>query len=164
MKEVAADGHCLYRAVGASCDMEYPAIRKFVLVYYYFHAACLAVRLTIIQYVFVALTGSICADILMRNEDEFSPFCEFSDSIPDFVAYVNSVRSSADWGGHLELRALSMALKRPVWVYSATNPRNPLIVHADGVVNEDDNPIRVSYHQHYYALGEHYNLVVPKAL
>lgn len=28
VQEVAADGHCLYRAVGASCDMEYPIIRK----------------------------------------------------------------------------------------------------------------------------------------
>lgn len=28
IREVAADGHCLYRAVGASCDMDYPAVRK----------------------------------------------------------------------------------------------------------------------------------------
>lgn len=32
IEEVAADGHCLYRAVGASCNMEYPVIRKFLLV------------------------------------------------------------------------------------------------------------------------------------
>lgn len=30
IEEVAADGHCLYRAVGTSCNLEYPAIRKFL--------------------------------------------------------------------------------------------------------------------------------------
>jgi OTU domain-containing protein 6 len=32
MKEITADGHCLYRAVGASCNLEYSAVRKSRLV------------------------------------------------------------------------------------------------------------------------------------
>ena len=106
---------------------------------------------------FLLPKGSLCADTLVAHEDDFSPFCEYTDEVGDFSAYVERVRSSADWGGHLELRVLSLALKRPVWVYSATQLK-PMIIEADET--DDGSPIRVSYHQHYYALGEHYNEVV----
>ena len=96
---------------------------------------------------------------LAQHEEDFSPFCEYTDTIPDFRAYCERVRSSADWGGHLELRALSMALKRPVWIYSATGTNQPLVVAAHKGEDEE-NPIRLSYHKNYYALGEHYNQVV----
>ena len=70
---------------------------------------------------------------------------------------MDHVRSSAEWGGHLELRVLSMALKRPVWIYSASQLK-PMIIEVENATS--DEPIRVSYHKHYYALGEHYNEVV----
>jgi OTU domain-containing protein 6 len=109
------------------------------------------------------LTGRICADTLAQHEEDFAPFCEYSKGIPDFETYCEHVRSSAEWGGHLELRALSLALKRPVWIYSASASSQPLVIDAaDQVQDEDANdPIRLSYHRHYYALGEHYNQVVP---
>lgn len=72
---------------------------------------------------------------------------------------MDHVRSSAEWGGHLELRALSMALKRPVWIYSATQLK-PMVIETEEVDHVE--PIRVSYHKHYYALGEHYNEVVER--
>lgn len=75
------------------------------------------------------------------------------------------MRNSAEWGGHLELRALRMALGRPILIYSVQNGEKPLSVDNDDDVsgNNDGNdmePIRLSYHLHYYALGEHYNQVV----
>lgn len=30
----------------------------------------------------------------------------------------------------------------------------------EATADDDDDPIRLSYHLHYYALGEHYNQVV----
>lgn len=69
------------------------------------------------------------------------------------------VQNSADWGGHVELRALSLALKRPIIVYSAQTVE-PLQIHVDEY--GDKEPIRLSYHLHYYSLGEHYNCVVVK--
>jgi OTU domain-containing protein 6 len=115
-------------------------------------------------------TGSKCAQVLEAHEHDFSPFCELSDSVPDYETYVDRVRSSADWGGHLELRALSIALKRPVVVYSAQSPE-PLRIEeqqregesefSSSGDDDNDDPIRLSYHRSYYALGEHYNQVVP---
>jgi OTU domain-containing protein 6 len=103
-------------------------------------------------------TGSLCADTLQANQDEFAPFCEYTDDITSFDQYVEMVRNSAEWGGHLELRALGMALDRPIHVYSLQSGKDPLAIHEDCDSGKD--PILLSYHLHYYALGEHYNQVV----
>ena len=89
-------------------------------------------------------------------DTEFAPFCEYNDATPDYSAYVNQVRNSAEWGGHLELRALSIALKRPIVIYSAQS-KEPLTISE---VVEVEEPIRLSYHLNYYSLGEHYNQIV----
>ena len=107
-------------------------------------------------------TGAVCADILKANESEFAPFCEFTDEIPDYQQYVESVRSSSNWGGHLELRAVSMALQRPVHVYSVSSSSNaePLVIDASTEHASSTEPVRLSYHLNYYSLGEHYNTVI----
>lgn len=110
----------------------------------------------------------MCADTLAAHPDDFAPFCEYKDLDDDdknkedpYETYVSNVRSSAEWGGHLELRALARALHRPIRIYQAMMPE-PLEIPPDGNVVDDDDkePIRLSYHRHYYALGEHYNQVV----
>ena len=102
------------------------------------------------------MAGAICAEYLQANEDEFAPFCEYSDDVTSFAQYVEQVRSSSEWGGHLELRALALSLKRKIVVYSLQNSTTPLQIGDDTV----SDPILLSYHLHYYALGEHYNQVV----
>jgi OTU domain-containing protein 6 len=101
-------------------------------------------------------SGRLCADTLQRHQDDFAPFCEYSDAVTSFDQYIDRVRNSADWGGHLELRALSIALERPMLIYQAQSAE-PLLIESS--LNAD-KPIRLSYHRHYYALGEHYNRVV----
>lgn len=98
----------------------------------------------------------------MKHRDELEPFCEYDSDTPNFDCYLENVRSSAEWGGHLELRAMAIALKRPIYIYSVQSGLTPLAIHE----NSDDKtigskPIILSYHLHYYALGEHYNQVVP---
>ena len=108
-------------------------------------------------------SGNLCATTLADNEEEFAPFCEFSDSVSSFEGYVEQVRNSAEWGGHLELRCLSKALKRPIEVYSIQSGKSPLRIAEEGIDATDVlDPIRLSYHLNYYALGEHYNQVCPK--
>lgn len=131
VSEVEADGHCLYRAVGAQTGRSYTMIR------------------------------SLCADTLLERQDEFAPFCEYTDDISTFEEYVIQVRDSAEWGGHLELRALGIALNRPIYVYSVQSGTKPLAIHEDSDSHHiGKEPILLSYHLHYYALGEHYNQVV----
>lgn len=128
LKEIPADGNCLYRSIASQCgdDVDYKAIRK------------------------------ICADVLIQNNEEFSPFAEIETT---YHEYVQKVASSSEWGGHLELRALAMGLKRPIVVYSADAP--PLVMGEEYRDVENSEEIRLSFHRFYYALGEHYNSVVP---
>lgn len=109
-------------------------------------------------FVFNPFLGSLCADTLLSKEDEFAPFCEYNETAPNFAAYVDRIRHSSDWGGHLELRVLSIALQKHILVYRMQSPE-PLHLQPENLPHDED-PIRLSYHLHYYALGEHYNQVV----
>ena len=152
--EVEADGNCLYRAVGAQTNKDYMDVRKSRLQY---SIACCLVEKAMSS-LLSSTTGAMCADMLRAKEEEFAPFCEYTDEINGFEQYVDSVRNSSEWGGHLELRAIGMALDRPIHVYSLQSGSKPLTIHEC-----DNEPIRLSYHLHYYALGEHYNQVLQDA-
>jgi len=122
---------------------------------------------------------SVCADVLLgENRAEYEPFAEFGeghgahksgDHPATYEQYVANVRSTSTWGGQLELRALCEVLKVPIVVFSAESP--PLTMGAEHDPDGEDSEgkdwskkkaILLSFHRHYYALGEHYNSVVPK--
>jgi OTU domain-containing protein 6 len=146
IQPIPADGNCLFRAIAAQCSTS----------------------TTILSYQDIR---ALCAQTMREHEEEFAPFCEYNDEtdseITNYKEYVNAVQySSHHWGGHLEIRALSMALQRPVHVYSSNtlHTNGPLIIDGCSSATTSDatvEPIRLSYHLHYYALGEHYNQVVP---
>ena len=95
---------------------------------------------------------SLCADFLASNANSYAPFLSEEDG--GFEDYVSRVRSSAEWGGELELRAISECTKRRIKVFNSS--RTPRII---GEAYGEDTEIKVSYHRHYYDLGEHYNVV-----
>ncbi|KAL3761462.1 hypothetical protein ACHAW5_001392 [Stephanodiscus triporus] len=165
VQEVEADGNCLYRAVGVQCRR---------------------LGLDVLNSIGECSYGKIreiCANVLLgSNRAEYEPFAEFGeghvsgndsgDHPATFEEYVNKVRSTSTWGGQLELRALSEGLKCPIVVFSAEGP--PLTMGAeytpagrqvaDGVdcVWDANTALLLSFHRHYYSLGEHYNSVIPK--
>ncbi|CAM9930718.1 unnamed protein product, partial [Laminaria digitata] len=53
------------------------------------------------------------------------------------------------------LQALCKALEVPMQVFSAVAP--PLLLGDE----YDGAPLLLTYHEHYYALGAHYNSVAP---
>lgn len=55
----------------------------------------------------------------------------------------------------LPFQALCSALRAPMEVFSAMSP--PLLLGQD----YEGPPLLLTYHEHYYALGSHYNSVVP---
>ena len=63
------------------------------------------------------------------------------------------------WGGHAEIVALTGALHRAITVYSAEG--SDMRVLEEGVRDEGED-LRISFHQHYYGLGNHYNAVVKR--
>lgn len=159
IQEVEADGNCLYRAVGVQC-------RRLGLD---------AVGVTGEDY--YGKIREICADVLMgSNRAEYEPFAECGEGHTTseggnhpatFEEYVNNVRSTSTWGGQLELQALSEGLKCPIVVFSAEG--SPLTMGAEYAPSEDSDEewdkkkaLLLSFHRHYYALGEHYNSVIPK--
>ena len=68
--------------------------------------------------------------------------------------------AGAEWGGQLEIRALCCCLERRILVYSADSPVLTMGEEVVGAAAEKQ-PLKLAYHRHYYALGEHYNSVTP---
>ena len=63
----------------------------------------------------------------------------------------------AEWGGEVEIRAMSARLGRRIFVYDAEAPL--LRMGEDSPEAMARPPLRLAYHRHYFALGEHYNSV-----
>jgi hypothetical protein len=62
--------------------------------------------------------------------------------------------------GQVELRAMAAWLKRPIHIYDSTTPL--LIMgeeFASAAPGGGQRPLVVTYHRHYFSLGEHYNSV-----
>jgi len=102
----------------------------------------------------------MCAEEIAMNRQDYEPFADLEEmKVASFEEYVDKVRESSEWGGHLELRALAHSLKKKIVVYATEGPLE--IESAEG--GDEEGVIRLSFHRQYYALGEHYNSVVNKA-
>ncbi|KAL6049112.1 OTU domain-containing protein 6B [Balamuthia mandrillaris] len=96
------------------------------------------------------------AAYMLTHADDFKPFVDLEeDTHESFEAYCEAIKSTSSWGGQLELKALTHYLRVPILIHSAYSP--------DVVMGEEyeGSPLHLSFHQHYYTLGEHYNSVVP---
>ncbi|CAN0210293.1 unnamed protein product, partial [Hapterophycus canaliculatus] len=92
---------------------------------------------------------------LRSSPDDYVPFLDGLEAGPEFEQYCGKVEGSAEWGGQVELQALCSALEVPIEVFSAMSP--PLLLGEQF----EGPPLLLTYHEHYYALGAHYNSVVP---
>lgn len=102
---------------------------------------------------------SAAASEMRANADEYAPFLT-----EDLNAYVARIEGPThEWGGHLELRALSEALCCTIVVHSANEPplRVEPAVGGSALPTQQAPELHISYHQKQYMLGEHYNSVVP---
>ena len=100
--------------------------------------------------------GRLTSDLLLSQPDDFKPFLSLEymeDS--EFEDYCEKMATTPKWGGQVEITALSRALRKPIEVIQAEGP----IVQVGIDEFNDQKPIVLSYHRHYYGLGEHYNSV-----
>ena len=95
----------------------------------------------------------LVAKTLRSNQSDFQPFLSLTDD--QYVDYCEKMASTPKWGGQVEITALSQALKKPIEVIQAEGP--PVQVGTEDF--KDCDPIVLTYHRHYYGLGEHYNSV-----
>lgn len=140
--EIKADGHCLYRAIehqlaltstDSSTHCGYEKLRE------------------------------VAASHLLEHSGDFMGFITTKDGDPisdeaGYKAYCAKITDKQDvvWGGQVEVQAISAAIKRKITVHSAQAP--PVVMGDD----ETQPTLHISYHQHWYTLGEHYNSVVPQ--
>ncbi|GLV45721.1 uncharacterized protein CBL_02741 [Carabus blaptoides fortunei] len=107
----------------------------------------------------VAELRKLTADYLRATKDDILPFMSHADSDEVFTdeqyeEYCSKVASTTEWGGQIEIQALSSALKCPIKVIQAT---------AGPTVQGEQftgTPLVLTYHRHLYGLGEHYNSTV----
>ena len=143
LREVKADGHCLYRAVAEQVDemkeeSRYGEVR------------------------------TMCKDEMLKNREEYEAFVEMEEA-GSYEKYCEKVGSTAEWGGHVEMLAIARALRRNVEVFEVRpgGEVEKMVVECvgSGVEGEEGKggssfPLRVAFMKESYTLGEHYDAVV----
>jgi OTU domain-containing protein 6 len=130
-KTVRADGHCLYAAVADQLRVRGDDVR---------------IATTAPAEDDYRVVRHVAADYISSNTDDFTPFLE-----EDLTSYVTKVRNTGEWGGQIELMALSKAYSSKICV-----------LQGDGSVTEigegpDDKTMWLAFYRHNFGLGEHYN-------
>ena len=117
IREVGGDGNCLFRSVSDQMDNNQQNYK---------------------------LYREMCIDYMSKNQDEFAPFIEDDET---YDKYLERMGEDGEWGGNLEIYALSKALKANFYIYIHKHPMY--------IVNNFDKPkknILMTYHD-----GKHYN-------
>lgn len=100
------------------------------------------------------------SDFIKCNKDDFIPYLSHPDTgdmLTDqqFIEYCYQVANSVQWGGEIELRALSHIFKIPIKVIQAEGSDITI-----GIEYTSCNKVlTLVFHRHMYGLGEHYNSV-----
>ncbi|RLN06612.1 hypothetical protein BBJ28_00002811 [Nothophytophthora sp. Chile5] len=149
IKDIPSDGHCMYHAVADQMAQRGLSTGN-------------SDGKAAFQYL-----RELTSDYMLAHPDDFLPFVALEEAATDpqeaFETYCNRVANTADWGGQLELRALACALQRPIEVYSAEG--DALVMGGEFANGDDESsskPLQLTYHLHYYTLGEHFNSVKPQ--
>ena len=127
VEDIPADGHCLYRAVARQLQLQSDSSCDYLV------------------------CRSTAAAYIRSHAADFQPFIEGSS----LSEYAHKVETSNEWGGHLEISALSHANKRTIAIFRAAAP---LLLIGEEYAHNGPR-LELSYHKHYYGLGEHYNSV-----
>ncbi|CAK7269013.1 OTU protein [Sporothrix epigloea] len=109
------------------------------------------------------------ARYMEAHPDDFAPFLLASEDGVDLAAYTEKIRSTALWGGQMELMALANAYSVRIQVLH--DGRSELIRPAGdsgsdsggGDGGEGRPTLWLVYYRHGYGLGEHYNSLRPKS-
>ncbi|KAI9909726.1 hypothetical protein PsorP6_014905 [Peronosclerospora sorghi] len=146
IKDIPSDGHCMYHAVADQIKQKNLPIVDEMAGFQHLR--------------------KITSEYMLAHPDNFLPFMgldEITGGGTDyaFIIYCNRVETTADCGCQLELRALAGASRIPTEVFSSKG--DVLMMGRKFVDGADENApkLQLTYHFHYYALGEHFNSVTP---
>ena len=122
IKEVKGDGNCLFRCVSEQMEDDENNYEAY---------------------------REKCIKYMLENTNEFAPFLEEDEPIDK---YIEKMSKNGEWGGNLEIHALSKALQVNFYIHIYDQP-----VY---VINNWEKPvknIRLTYHN-----GKHYNSLKEK--
>lgn len=140
--DIDADGDCLYKAIEHQLSIADDAVDR--LTYQ-------EIRQATSRY-------------MLDNADNFTPFLVDDSgelmSPERYKEYCNRIATTKEWGGHLELTAISQICKKPINIYQADS-KSPIVIEPD--IKSSKSPILLSFHKHLYHLGEHYNSLIPSS-
>jgi len=157
VKEIKADGHCLYRAILDQLETRVPT-------HAFLNGGGLSDAREDGALPTYATLRALAARAMRGAPETYRPFLTPSDcgSSGDGVItdaawsrYLSDVESTAAWGGQLELQALATALRVPVEVLAADAP--PAVMGEAFFGETDGVALRVCHHRRAFGLGEHYN-------
>ena len=117
IREVKGDGNCLFRAVSEQIEENENNYEEY---------------------------RRKCIEYMKVNKDTFIPFLEEDEP---FDTYIEKIAKSGEWGGNLEIYALSMALKSNFYIYIHEQP-----IYVVKNWEEPEKNIMLTYHN-----GKHYN-------
>eukprot|EP01095_Lingulamoeba_sp_RSL-Kostka_P012423 TRINITY_DN493_c4_g1_i1.p1 TRINITY_DN493_c4_g1~~TRINITY_DN493_c4_g1_i1.p1 ORF type:complete len:254 (-),score=76.67 TRINITY_DN493_c4_g1_i1:708-1469(-) len=132
IKPIKADGNCLYNSFIDQIELSSNE-KKY---------DCKQIR-------------KLTADHIREHKAEFEPFIIGIND--DFDDYCNTIETTNEWGGQIEIQALSSLLKKHIEIYSENEVLN---IGEEFKTDDSDQSIKLAYHKYYYALGAHYNSVV----
>lgn len=139
MEEIPSDGHCLYRAIGDQLLKRGYSTDK--------------IKINESEPLHTALRR-VAAQTIRLHKSHFQVF------LPDknVESYCNAITGCDNvvWGGHIEIAALAEYLNRVIIVHSAEGKPLEIQPYRLQFLPEEGN-LHISYHKHYYGLGEHYN-------
>lgn len=139
-QEIQSDGHCLYAAVADQLqDHGFGLAPKSELEIPDFDKSPASLR--------YKSTRQVAASYIAKHPEDFEPFIE--GSLDD---YVKRIRDTGEWGGHLEIQALSKAYGVDINILQG-NGRVETIESGE----KSEKTLWLAYYHHSYGLGEHYN-------
>ncbi|CAI2018744.1 OTU protein [Saccharomyces pastorianus] len=96
---------------------------------------------------------SLSCNYVQEHRDDFVPylFDEESMQMKDIDEYTKEIEHTAQWGGEIEILALSHVFDCPISILMSG--RSVQVYNEDGKNAE----LKLVYYKHSYSLGEHYN-------
>ena len=140
VKEIRADGHCLYAAVADQMETRGLGLQPRI-----------EVKVQDAKLPDYKKVRNAAADLIQSSPDDFVGFME-----EPLDTYLQKIRNTGEWGGHMELMALARSYGVTINVLHSDG-RVDKIEPGDNTKGEDPKEIWLGYYRHSHGLGEHYN-------
>lgn len=136
LQSIKSDGDCMYNAL--KHQLELAGVNQSVE----------SLRRSAADYIRANKSELICYMTSAKSDDIMSE--------EEFIEYCRQVEATKAWGSQIELQALSNSLKVKIEVLQASG--TPTI---SGSEFKNRPHLIVTYHRHFFGLGEHYNSTRP---